>query len=122
MIDLFWSNKDGLDQRGALRTALSRLRKQLPDPNWIVSELDQVWIRANILQIDVFEFEYQFLNLHHTLSTFQENIALPHQMVNQIQEVLAMWQGDTFIEGDDLSIYPEFEKDVYKRQVMDIPR
>ncbi|MGI6740689.1 MAG: AAA family ATPase [Brevefilum sp.] len=116
LIDLFWSNKDGLDQRGALRTALSRLRKQLPDPNWIVSELDQVWIRANILQIDVFEFEYQFLNLHHTLSTFQENIALPHQMVNQIQEVLAMWQGDTFIEGDDLSIYPEFENWRQNRQ------
>ena len=109
LIDLFWSNKDGLDQRSALRTALSRLRKQLPDPNWIVTELDQVWINAKNLQVDVFEFEYQFLNLHHTLSTFQENIALPYQMVNQIQEVLAIWQGDTFIEGDDLSIYPEFE-------------
>ncbi len=109
LIDIFWANEEHIDQRGALRTALSRLRKQLPDPDWIITDLDQVWLGAKNYQIDVFEFEFKFLNLHHILSTYQDKNALPQQIVDQIQEALAMWHGDTFIGGDDLSTYPEFE-------------
>jgi len=109
LIDIFWPDDDSIDQRRALRTALSRLKKALPDPDLVVTQLDQVWLDVDKITLDMAIFEDLFLGISPLLPVYQENRPLPAQIVKQIHEALDLWRGDNFLIGDNLSSYPELE-------------
>lgn len=109
LIDMLWPEADQTDPRGALRTALSRLRNELPEPDLILTELDQVWLDINRTEIDLINFESYYQSLQRSLTPYQENRPLPAQLFNQIKEALALWHGSTLLEGDNLDIYSEVE-------------
>jgi len=109
LIDMLWPDAEQMDPRGALRTALSRLRNELPDSDLILTEFDQVWIDLERCDIDLVKFEGHYQGLKNILGVYQENRPLPSQIVKQIQKALALWHGDTVIHGDNLTTYSEFE-------------
>lgn len=109
LIDLLWPKAEQNDPRASLRTALSRLRKALPEPDILETELDKVGLKLDCCKIDVLRFEIYHTSLRRFLSSHAENQPLPEQIVAQIQQAIALWQGDGFIQGDDLSSYPEVE-------------
>ena len=109
LIDLLWPEADQVDPRGTLRTALSRLRKNLPDADLLVTDHDLVTLDFDRCQVDLLGFENAFLSLQGILPALAKNKALPAQIVRQITQALALWHGDSFIQGKDLSTYPELE-------------
>jgi hypothetical protein len=109
LIDLLWPQAEQVDPRGALRTALSRLRKQLPDASLIHTELDQVALDASRVAVDLIKFKESFVSLRGVVAALPSHNPLPVPIVNQIKEGLALWHGDTVLEGDDLSVYPELD-------------
>ena len=109
LIDLLWPKAEQIDPRAALRTALSRLRRALPEPDRLVTELDQVSLDLDRCEIDVLRFEIYHTSLRRFLSAHAEDKPLPEQIVSQMQQAIALWRGDDFIQGDDLSSYPEIE-------------
>ncbi len=109
LIDLLWPDADQVDPRGALRTALSRLRNELPDPDFLLTELDQVWLDYERCYIDVQAFEEQYQDLLHLLTAYQNNRTLPSSIVDRIQKALDMWRGNNIITGDNLTKYPAID-------------
>jgi DNA-binding SARP family transcriptional activator/tetratricopeptide (TPR) repeat protein/energy-coupling factor transporter ATP-binding protein EcfA2 len=109
LIDFLWPQAEQIDPRGTLRTALSRLRRALPDPSLLVAELDQVGLDFSRCSVDLTQFEESYQSLQGILSALPQNQVMPVQIVNQITESLAMWHGDRIIQGDDLTDYPELD-------------
>jgi DNA-binding SARP family transcriptional activator/tetratricopeptide (TPR) repeat protein len=109
LIDLLWPKAEQIDPRSALRTALSRLRSELPDPDLLVTELDQVWLDQDHVIVDVLEFEAKYHKLQTLLAAHQESRPLPSGIVQQVDTALAMWNGDAVIEGENLTTYSEIE-------------
>ncbi len=109
LIDLFWVDEDAVDHRAALRTALSRLRNELPNVDVLLTELDQVWLDAERCWVDLVEFSSSSDSLRNILRAYLENSILPAQIVGQVEETLALWQGDALLQGDSLSAYPAVE-------------
>jgi DNA-binding SARP family transcriptional activator len=109
LIDFLWPQAEQMDPRGTLRTALSRLRRALPDPSLLVAELDQVALDFSRCNVDLTKFEESYQSLQGILSAFPQNKALPVQIANQITEILDLWHGDRIIQGDDFSDYPELD-------------
>jgi len=60
LIDLLWPDGEQTDPRASLRTALSRLRRELPDPDMITTELDQVGLNLDRCEIDIEAFEKHY--------------------------------------------------------------
>jgi predicted ATPase len=110
LIDLLWPEADQIDPRRALRTALSRLRKNLPEPRLVITDLDQVALDTGRCWIDLQAFQKSFLSLRGILSALPNQNPLPVQIVNQIKEALALWRGNRVIQGDDLSSYQELDR------------
>jgi DNA-binding SARP family transcriptional activator len=109
LIDLFWPDSDQVDPRAALRTALSRLRNNLPDPDILITELDQVWLNCKWCDVDVLVFKQLYHSLKNLLNAYKQDRTLPAQIAKQIHEALDIWQGDILIDGDHLEKYPEIE-------------
>ncbi|RQV96055.1 hypothetical protein EH221_05265, partial [bacterium] len=109
LIDLLWPDADQSDPRASLRTALSRLRNELPDPDMIWTELDQVCLDFEHCFIDVKAFDDHYQHLKQLLSPYQNNRTLPTSIVNQIQKALDLWRGNTILTGDNLEKYHSVE-------------
>lgn len=115
LIDFLWPDADQTDPRGALRTALSRLRNELPDPDFLHTELDQVWLDFDRCYIDVKAFEEQYQHLLHLLTAYQNNRTLPTTIVDRIQKALEMWRGNKIVAGDNLTKYPAI--DIWRQSI-----
>lgn len=109
LIDLLWSEADEIDHRGALRTALSRLRNELPSAETLATELDQVWLDAERCWVDSVFFQTSYESLKNILRAYHQDCILPAQIVSQIEETLALWRGDSLLQGENLTAYPEIE-------------
>jgi DNA-binding SARP family transcriptional activator len=109
LIDMLWPAAENMDPRGTLRTALSRLRKELPESDLLLTDLDQVWLNLDLCTIDLLRFERSYQSLHGVLSVYREQGTLSVQIVQQIKDALSLWHGDTIIDGDNLSYYVEIE-------------
>lgn len=109
VVDFLWPQAEQIDPRGALRTALSRLRHALPDPSLLVAEHDQVALDFSRCTVDLIRFEESYQSLQGILSALPQNKALPVQIVNQLTESLDLWHGERIFQGDDFSGYPELD-------------
>ncbi len=109
LIDLLWPQAEQADPRSALRTALSRLRSEMPDPDLLVTELDQVWLDQDRIVVDILDFEAHYHKLRIKLASYQETRPLPSGVLHEIDTALNLWKGDSIIEGDNLSGYSEIE-------------
>lgn len=109
LIDRFWPDGEVANPRSALRTTLSRLRNELPDPDLLITDLDQIRLDSRKYQTDLVLFEEDYLHLKNSLSAYREDHPLPAQVVRQIENALALWAGENIIEGDDLSVYSAVE-------------
>lgn len=107
LIDILWPHAQQTDPRRALRTALSRLRRQLPDLELIKTELDKVWLDTEHCYIDLLMFEQRSKRILNILDAYHNNRSLPAQIAQQLEETVSLWHGEGFILGEDLSAYPE---------------
>ena len=107
LIDKLWPNGNLADPRRALRTALSRLRRQLPDSEFIKTEFEKVWLDIDRCKIDLLSFDRINQRLMSLLDTYQKDRSLPNQITQQLQEALSLWHGESFMLGEDLAAYPE---------------
>lgn len=107
LIDLLWPNGETADPRATLRTMLSRLRSELPDPDMVTTRLDQISLAEEHCQVDVRIFETMVEDLKERLPVYAEVSPLPAALVLRIEQALSLWHGENLIEGDDLSSYPE---------------
>jgi DNA-binding SARP family transcriptional activator len=109
LIDLLWRDEEEVDQRGALRTTLSRLRRELPVEGVLQTELDQVWLDENGCWSDLTDFNSSFTSLRFVLRNYQKSLTFPGQIVEQIEQALGLWRGKELLQGENLSAYPEIE-------------
>ncbi len=105
LIDLLWPEANQSNPRATLRTALSRLRNDLPDEDLIHTELDQVWLDYDRCVIDLEKFEDQYQHLQHLLSAYQNNRTLPSSIADRIRKALELWRGNIILTGDNLEKY-----------------
>lgn len=115
LIDLLWPDADQTDPRASLRTALSRLRNDLPDPDIIHTDLDLVWLDFDRCFVDVEEFRQQYQQLLHLLTAYQNNRTLPVSIVNRIKKALDLWRGNKICCGDNISKYPAI--DIWRQSI-----
>jgi len=115
LIDLLWPDAGQSDPRAALRTALSRLRNELPDPDYLLTDLDKVWLDFDRCFIDIQAFKDQYQHLIHLLSAYQNNRTLPTSIVDRIQKALDLWRGNKIISGDNLEKYHAI--DVWRQSI-----
>lgn len=115
LIDLLWPDANQSDPRASLRTALSRLRNDLPDPDIIHTDLDLVWLDFERCFVDVEEFKQQYQQLLHLLTAYQNNRTLPVSIVNRINKALDLWRGNKICCGDNLSKYPAI--DIWRQSI-----
>ncbi len=106
LTDLFWPDGTNADPRQSLRTTLSRLRNDLPDPDILQTDLDQVFLDLTKCQVDLFSFESQFHGLQTLLKVYPDHRPLPDQIVSQVDSALKHWRGAHIIEGDPIDNYP----------------
>lgn len=109
LIDMLWPEANQVDPRGTLRTALSRLRRNFPNPDALITELDYVSLNPDDLIIDVQKFVNFSKSLQATLGSYPSHRPLPAQIVTQIQEALDLWHGEHLIQGNNFDQYPEIE-------------
>ena len=107
LIDLLWPDSDELDTRAALRTALSRLRRELPNPDILITDRDQISLDLNRSRIDLLRFENLYQNVQKTLTVYKTNHVLPSQVIQKLQAALAFWHGNSFLQGENFDPYPE---------------
>ncbi len=75
LMDMLWPEADQTDPRGTFRTALSRLRRKLPDANLILTELDNVQLDLNRCKIDLITFQNSFQSIHGSTKHFPKSSA-----------------------------------------------
>jgi DNA-binding SARP family transcriptional activator/uncharacterized protein YueI len=109
LIDMLWPEATQVDPRGTLRTALSRLRRNLPQPDSLITELDYVSLKSDDFVIDVQKFVNFSKSLQATLGSYPSHRPLPAQIVTQIQEALDLWHGEHLLQGKNFGQYPEIE-------------
>ncbi len=109
LIDLLWPEANMVDPRGLIRTALSRLRSQLPIDDMLITSRNQVTLDCSKCVVDLVKFEESYQSLGNILSAFPTDKELPIQIVNQIKESLDLWKGDDVFQGEDFSDYADFE-------------
>lgn len=100
IISIFWPDlEDDEDGRKNLRETLSRLKKQLPDDDFIVLDHDLVSLDFTRVRVDVFEFIRMFNEMQAIINQVPRNQPYPQATLARINEALALWSNSRFMAG-----------------------
>jgi DNA-binding SARP family transcriptional activator len=99
---LFWADLPETKARLRLNENLSRLRKELPDPDIILSEGNLVGLDHGKVTIDQIEFENLIDQAGHTPWKIPENDPLPETILKLLESAANLWRGPHFLSGNIL--------------------
>lgn len=102
LLSLFWEDTTSSKARERLRGALSRLRREIPDPELFLIHNDLVGIDIDRASVD----QQEFLKLYDSFGNQPWVIpieeALPDNIIHPMIRAANLWHGSEFMEGADL--------------------
>jgi predicted ATPase/DNA-binding SARP family transcriptional activator len=101
LILLFWPEED--DARKHLREALSKLRSQLPDPDLLIAEGEQVSLDPTRVSCDVLEFLAIYQQIHRIVQRRPAGEELPQAIFHQMKQAADLWQSKPFLYSANLA-------------------
>ena len=110
LILLLWPDEAESTARANVRDLLSKLRAQLPDPDLIILQDDQILIDTQRIWVDVLEFRSMANEALHTCESIPYNQPLPPSTVKQMEEAVSLWRSQRFMAGSNLPSNWEFEQ------------
>jgi predicted ATPase/DNA-binding SARP family transcriptional activator len=106
LILLFWPDESEENARRHLRETLSKLRAQLPDPEMILTEQDQVGLDPQRVTSDVVEFQALFTQTARALAQTPSSTPLTQAVHQKVVQAVRLWRSARFMAGATL---PESE-------------
>ncbi len=108
LVNLFWPEESEQDGRRHLREILSKLRKELPKSELLITEQDGVRLDFSRTFVDVLEFK-TVLEKYSSIFIGQEYSALPNSVYQHLSEAIKLWRSPHFMAGFKTPESPEFE-------------
>jgi len=102
IVSLFWAELPEAKARLRLSENLSRLRRELPDPEIITTEGDLIGLDQQKVYIDQKEFEDLLDQAGHTPWKLPENEPLPEPILKLLETAANIWRGPNFLAGSIL--------------------
>ncbi len=106
LILLFWPDASEEDGRRHLREMLSKLRAQMPDPEIIITEQDQVGLDFEKVYSDVIEFQSLFSQTARACAQTPASTPLTQAVHQKVLDAVRLWRSGRFMSGVSL---PESE-------------
>ncbi len=112
LLSLFWEGNGQSPESGRrrLREALSRLRKELPDPTLLISTGGTLQLDTARVRVDQHRFESLIQQTGKTLWQLYTNEPLPASIAAALEEAIALWRGDMFLATSSLPSAPLFDR------------
>ncbi len=108
LCQLFWPEADDSLAHKNLRESLSKLRAELPDPNLIIADDDEVSFDSHAVYIDGREFQ-TLVDPIVTKSTINSGEKLPDWMYKDLRKAMQMCRGGHILQGFSLPDSPGLE-------------
>ncbi len=105
----FWPDEPEENAKRHMREILSKLRNQLPDPEHIIVENNQIGLDFDRSFSDVLEFEKLYDHATRLSNNYPRNTPLPNSIYQQILKAVNLWRTPNFVDGDSMPANPGFE-------------
>jgi len=109
LINRFWPEKKEADARRQLREVLSKLRRQLPDPETLQTDHDRVWLNPQLVYIDYSNFLKVIASAEGLFKTSHDKTTLSDSMVDNLKQAVELWRSPQFLAGARISNSHEFD-------------
>jgi DNA-binding SARP family transcriptional activator len=106
---LLWPDITEETGRRRLREILSKLRCELPNPELLVADQDQVGLAKELLYSDVQEFESIYQATRGIAENFPIDTPLPDQVYNEMVTAVNLWRSPYFLAGTRFPNSRKFE-------------
>lgn len=116
IIMTIWPDASEEDGRRHFRESLSKLRKELPDPNIIITDQDRIGLDFSQVRVDVHEFLAIITRSKLALQQATSPV-LPPNLLQDVVHAVGLWRGPIYMTG---FIVPE--NDEYERWISDTRR
>jgi len=108
LCQLFWPEADDSQAHKNLRESLSKLRTELPDPNLVITDEDEISLDPQNVYIDGREFQ-ALVDPIVTKSTINSGARLPDWMYLNLRKGIELCRGAHILEGFSLPDSPGLE-------------
>lgn len=109
LIFIFWPKDNEEVARKHLRESLSRLRADLPDPTYLVTESDQVGLDFSHVTVDSLDFERLIQQVGRIPWQISESTPLPDALYQPLAKAAALWRSSHFLAGANLPSLPDLD-------------
>lgn len=96
---MFWPDEDEKTARRRLREILSKLRAELPDPDLLVIDQNQVGLQHSRVYVDVLEFNELFQQSNRIANSFLRHLPLPESTHQIMKQAIGLWRTPHFMAG-----------------------
>ena len=99
LILIFWPDADESTGRRRIRESLSKLRAELPDPDLLVVNQDQVGLDYSRVDVDVKTFNELFQQCNRIANSIPRHLPLPEQVHQTMRKAIEKWHSSRFMAG-----------------------
>ena len=96
---LFWPDESDTVGRKRLREILSKLRQELPDPDILLTNDDQVGLDQERIYVDALDFEILNEQVIRSAQQIPQNLALPDNTHQRLIRAINLWRSPLFMAG-----------------------
>lgn len=107
---LFWPDESEQEARRHLREILSKLNKQLPDPNDLLKAPDLIGINHSQVYVDVLEFLKLANETLQSTSIIPETTPLPKPVANKMRQAVLLWRSPRFLGSGEMDVKGDFDR------------
>ena len=100
LAELFWPEKTDEKQRRQLRDLLNKLRRILPDSEFVQTHQDTISLDFEQVSVDLREYEDLILKAGNLPRIWQEDRPLPVHIYQQLTKAVELWHGSVFHNAD----------------------
>ncbi len=105
-----WPDENESTGRRRLRELLSKLRAELPDPDLLVTDQDQIGLDRSRLYVDSIEFDSIFNDCSPMVNTIPRHLPLPERTFQQIRAGIDLWRTPFFMAGAQMPESEDFDR------------
>lgn len=105
-----WPDDNESTGRRRLRELLSKLRAELPDPDLLVTNQDQIGLDRSRLYVDSIEFDTIFKDCSPMVNTIPRHLPLPERTFQQIRAGIDLWRTPFFMAGVQMPESEDFDR------------
>lgn len=109
IITRYWLDKTVPEGRKALRESLSKLRTQLPNSEYIQTNLDRVWLNRHLVYSDVFEYNDLVQTTFQFLTSSRNSETIPDTIIAKLEQAVGLWRSPNFFAGEVPGNNPDFD-------------